>query len=129
MAARNYAGLQALGRKHIVIAGSFATNNTDAVSAASRFGPGWSVARSATGKFTITFRDKFDHLVSAVATAQLAADNVDLVAQVGVYTASAKTLVIKLKAAATNTDLAADADNRVNFVCVFANSATAPKRG
>jgi hypothetical protein len=128
MAARNFSGLKTLGRELIVIAGSFAPNGSSAVSATSRKGRGWSVARTDVGLFTITFTDKYVDLVSAIATAQLATA-ADIKAQIGTYTAASKTLVIRLLAVATETEVAADANNRVNFVCVFSNSSQAPVRG
>lgn len=129
MAARNFAPLQALGRNYKVIAGSFAPNGSSAVDAASRKGPGWSVAFTATGKFTITFTDKWNDLVAFTCGVEMSADNVDLYAQGGAYSASAKTKVVKLKTGATNTNLAADADSRVHFIAVFSNSIVVPTKG
>lgn len=128
MAARNFIHTQALTRDMVCIMGSFAPNGSSAVSAASRKGLGWSVARTSAGLFTITFTDKWADLVSATATAQLATA-ADINAQVGTYTAASKTLTIRLIAVATETDVAADANDRINFICWFRNSLAKPTRG
>lgn len=128
MAAHNTSVVKALVGGYIVVAGSFAPNAGSAVSAASNKGKGWTVARTSAGLFTITFDAKYTSLVSAVATAQLATA-ADINAQVGSYVAASKTLTIRTIAVATETDVAANANNRINFICVFDNSARLPLRG
>ena len=132
MAARNLSPVRTLVRELVPIAGSFAPNGSFAVSASSRKGLGWSVARTSKNVFTITFTDKWADLVSAQAHLQLASTAVNI-AQVGTYDATAKTLVISLVDATTGniaaTDVAANANNRVSFVCWFRNSAALPVRG
>lgn len=104
----------------VVIHGSFAPAGAGAPT--DQKGRGFTVAHSATGKFTITFTKQYQHMLSAVATVQHNTDNTDLTAQFGVYTAASRTLVLKTKAAGTNTDITADADNRVNFSVAFQNT-------
>lgn len=130
MAARNTTGLLSLVRDCVVIMGSFAPNGSSAVSASSRKGLGWSVARTSAGVFTITFSDKFADMVSAVATLQKATA-ADQYVQVGTYTAASKTLVINVwdVSGTAVDDIAADANNRINFVVCFRNSSVSPTRG
>lgn len=120
MAARNYAPIRALNRSTVRISGSFAPAGTGAVT--STKGKGFSVARSGVGTFTVTFTDKYNDLLSATATVQLAAA-ADTQAQVGAYSASAKTLVIRTLTAGAAADISANADNRVHFDLVFVNTA------
>ena len=128
MAARNLAPVRALQRELIPIVGSFAPNGSSAVAASSRKGPGWSVARTSAGLFTITLTDKWNDFVSGSATAQLATA-ADINAQLGVWTAASKTITIRLIAVATETDVAADANNRVHFTLWMRNTSVVPTRG
>jgi hypothetical protein len=130
MAARNFTSPRALVRELVIIAGSFAPNGSSAVSASSNKGLGWSVARTSAGLFTITFANKYADLVSVQAVLQLAT-GADQYVQVGTYTAASKTLEIRVWDAsdAAVADVAANANNRINFVCFFRNSATGPTRG
>lgn len=76
------------------IMGSFAPNGSSAVSSASVKGKGFTVARTSTGLFTITFNDKYNKLVAGTAHLQMAsADGTK--AQIGTYTAASKTLQIR----------------------------------
>ena len=115
----------------VIVAGSFAPNGSSAVSASSRKGRGWSVARTSAGLFTVTFGEKYNNLISAVATLQLVTASLDSwFAQVGAYVAASKTLQIRVvDEAAAAVDVAADADNRINFICVFSNTSLIPVRG
>lgn len=128
MAARNLAPVRSLNRETVRIEGSFAPNGTSAVSASSRQGLGWSVVRSGVGVFTVTFTDKFASVIKASANLQLAA-SADSAAQVGTIDLSAKTMVIRVITAGSDADIAADANNRINFEVVFRNSSAVPVRG
>lgn len=130
MAARNLSPVRTLVRELVPIAGSFAPNGSSAVSASSRKGLGWSVVRTSTGLFTVTFTDKWNDLVSAEASLQLASAD-DKFIQVGTYSASAKTLQIRVwdVSSAGVADVAADANDRISFVCWFRNSAATPTAG
>lgn len=128
MAARNYAPLRSLNREEVVISGSFAPNGSSAVAATSCSGLGWSVARSGVGVFTVTFSDKFASYISATATLQLAASANSQV-QVGTVDLAAKTMVLRTITAGSDADIAANANNRINFVIRFRNSASVPVRG
>lgn len=130
MPVHNYARPRSLQREAIVIAGSFAPNGSSAVAAASNKGPGWSVARTSAGLFTLTFNEKYTELVSAVAALQLASGD-DKAVQIGTWTQASKTLTIRVwdTSGGAETDVSANANNRINFVCVFRKTAMVPTRG
>lgn len=134
MSNQNTAPVKQLGRERIPVFGSFAVNGASAVSADSRKGLGWSVARTSAGLFTITFLDKWAELEFASAHLQLAAGD-DKVAQVGTYTAStptsAATLTIRVWdiSGGAETDVAANDNNRIHFQCWFRNTKQLPYRG
>ncbi len=128
MAARNYSPLRALNRETVLMEGSFAPNGSSAVAASSRSGLGFSVARTGTGAFLVTFSDKFASVIKASAHLQLATP-ADSDAQVGTIDLAAKTMVITVLTAGSPADIAADANNRINFSVSFRNSAAVPVRG
>jgi hypothetical protein len=101
----------------IVLSGSFAPNGTSAVSSSSVKGVGFTVARTNAGIFTVTLDKVYGELVSANATVQLATP-ADTQAQIGSVSLSGKTVVINTLTAGSLADIAADANNRVNFVLV-----------
>lgn len=117
------------GRDYVYVDGSFAPNSTSAVDSTSNKGKGFTVARSDVGVFTLTLTNDYLDLVSATATAQLATA-ADIVPQFGTYTAGTATaqatLVLRLNAGATPTDVSANANNRVNFHLVFRKSSVTP---
>lgn len=128
MAARNLAPVRALNRELVPIVGSFAPNGSSAVAATSNKGKGWSVAWTSTGLFTITFTDKWADLVSVTATLQLATAAARSV-QIGTWTPASKTLQIRVvDGSGVVQDVSANANNRINFVAMFTNSAL-PNRG
>lgn len=126
MASRNTYRPRSLNPEAVCIAGSFAPNGSSAVSAASRKGRGFTVARTSTGLFTVTFTDKFAALLSATASLQQATAG-DQTILVGTWTASTKALILTVWdiSAAAVADVAADANNRINFVAWFQNSSLA----
>lgn len=86
-----------------------------------------SVTRTATaGKFTIQLSETYVKLISAGASIQLSADTTDLTCQFGDLNLAATggaTLVIRLLAGGTNTDMAANANNSVFVTLDFQDSA------
>jgi hypothetical protein len=134
MANANKGPVSQLGRERTPVFGSFAPNGASAVSADSRKGLGWTVARTSAGLFTVTFTDKWVDLESVTATVQLATGD-DKYCQIGTFTAStstsAATLTIRVwdVSAAAETDVAADTNNRINFCCWFLDTKTGPRRG
>jgi|SRR6185369_5574209 len=124
MANRNFTEMQALDKGIKVIAGSFAPNNTGAVSAASNKGIGYSVVRTSAGLFTITLEDSYVSLLSGTCSLQLASAD-DKYCQFGsIDVVTAKTVQIRVWdiSAAAVADVAADANNRINFCLVLKNS-------
>lgn len=130
MGLRNTTDLEHLTPDIVVISGSFAPNGSSAVSATSRLGVGWSVVRTNTGVFTVTFTDKWARLVYASAHLRLATA-ADQHAMLGAYVAASKTLVINIWdiSGAAVADIAANADNVINFECHFQRSTLLPARG
>lgn len=130
MAARSLIEALALQRDMVIIAGSFAPNGGSAIDPLSRTGPGWSVARSNTGLYTVTLTDKYNALLSAQATLQLAVAD-DKFANIIAVNLAAKTIQIGVwdVSGAALTDVAANAGNRVNFVFMLSNTAQVPSRG
>jgi len=103
---------------------SWATNAGSAVDQTSIKGRGVaSVTRDSAGTFTVLLQDVYPTLLAAVATAQLATA-ADIVAQVGTSTVSTntKSIVVTLLAGASATDVAANANNRVNLLLILKNS-------
>lgn len=121
-AERNHDTLEILGRKKRVVAGSFAPNGSSALVAAdTRVNAGAAtVAYVSTGLYRITFTDAYQKLLSATATLQLASAD-DKYVQIGAFTVADKTLDIRVwdASGAGVADVAANANNRINFICVF----------
>ena len=115
MANRVHDKLWALGQDRVLMQGRFRPNGAGAVDNDLNKGLGFSVARDSAGVFTITFEDRFRDLESG--DVQVFADTAtDLQGQVGaVDTLTAGTVVIRLLAGATPTDLADDANNWFRF--------------
>lgn len=109
------------------IAGSFDFNGTS--NPATVRGEGFTVAYTSTGTWTVTFTaEHYYQLQSATATAQLASAG-DQFAQVGTYTAPTATanatLVLRVwdVSSAGVATPGTDANNRMNFVCYFKDTA------
>lgn len=122
----------------IVIAGTFFPDSTNPVTVTTATGgwptttgvvggPGWRVARTGVGLYTITFENRFyPVLVFKLATCQWNAVQ-DLVPSFGAYTAPTSTtdgtIILRLAAAAVVTEApAANANNSISFVCVFSEN-------
>lgn len=116
--------LGALDPGVVVLGISWAPNGSSAVDQTSIKGRGVaSVTRDSAGTFTVLLQDVYPTLLAAVATAQLATA-ADIVAQVGTSTVSTntKSIVVTLLAGAVATDVAANANNRVNLLLILKNS-------
>lgn len=114
------------------VGGSFATNSSSAVSLSSRKALGWSVVRTSTGLFTVTFTDKYNDLVAFVCDLQEVTAG-DQFLQTGTLVNTA-TPVVQIRvwdiSAAAVADVAANANNRINFTAWFRNvSAGQPVTG
>lgn len=103
-----------LNLEQVQVAGSFAPNGSSAVDATSNKGKGWTVARTGTGVFTLTLAEKWAEMFSAIATVQLNAA-ADTAIQVGAYDATNRTLILRSITAGSAADIAANANNRINF--------------
>lgn len=122
MASRNFFNrFFSFQRAPVHLTGSFLPNNTSAVDNDSNTGRGFTVARTNAGIFTITLTDAYAKLISAHATIAMSSVT-DIVPQWGaIDVSSAKTLVLNTLVAATATDIAANAANRVYFTLDLAN--------
>ncbi len=110
------------GKEYVRLEGSFAPAGAGAPT--DLRGEGFTVARTSAGLFTLTFPGGVGYeLVKAEAHLQLATGD-DKFAQVGTYTASAKTLTIRVWdiSGAAETDVAANANNRINFSVTWAKN-------
>jgi len=115
----NYLPMTIAGSQIQIVAGAFsiaASGGTPTVLQ----GQGWTVAKTITGVYTITFADAYVALLSGQLTVA-AAVAVNLVAQIKSYdVVTTKTLVIDLNAVATPTEPAAVTE--VHFVLFLRNS-------
>lgn len=87
------------GKGMVWVPVSFAPNGSSAVAATSNRGNGFTVARTSTGLFTITFTNVGSELIGAWPSLQLATAAGRKV-QLGTYDATAKTLLVRVLGAA-----------------------------
>jgi ferric-dicitrate binding protein FerR (iron transport regulator) len=88
-----------------------------------------SVAHAATGKFLVTLTDSYLELVGSSFQVHVTADDTDLYAQGGdeaVNAAGGGTVEVNLKTGATNTNLAANANNFVTCMLMLRDSGATP---
>jgi len=123
MAERNFDFMETIGRKKRLVSGSWAPNGGSTLVAADTYGYGFTVAWTSTGLFTITFANTYRRLQSVTVSLQLASGD-DKYLQVGTYTAASRTLTVRVwdASGAAVADVAADANNRIHFSCVFDDS-------
>ncbi len=115
----NYLPMTIAGTQIQIVAGAFSIAASAGTPTVLQ-GQGWTVAKTTTGVYTITFADAYVALLSGQLTVA-AATAVDLVAQIKSYdVVTAKTLVIDLNAGATPTEPAAVTE--VHFVLFLRNS-------
>lgn len=120
MASRTFMDVQTLNNQLKVIAGSFAPAGTGAVTAPK--GKGFTVARSGVGAFLVTLTDKYYDLVASQSNVQLNAA-AGTTTTVGAYNPTAGTIAIStVDASGAPVDIAANANNRINFVLWLRNS-------
>ncbi len=120
------------GRDYVDLEMSFAPNGSSAVAATSIKGKGiYSVARTSAGLFTITFSSDYAALVAGDAHLQLATGD-DKYAQLGTFTAATAaaraTMTVRVwdASAAAETDVAANANNRINCFFTFRKGSIVP---
>lgn len=117
MADRIFFDVQALQPNAKIVAGNFTlASGSDPTSVT---GKGYSVARTASGKYTVTLDDKYPGILSATAT--VASSTVsDSVAQIGdIDVSSAKTVVIHVQRAGSASENAGEV---VHFCLVLRNT-------
>lgn len=68
MAARNTDFMQTLGRNKVTVCGSFKPNGSSAIDNSLNTGKGFTVAYTNTGRYTVTFSDKYGKIMSAHAS-------------------------------------------------------------
>lgn len=68
MAARNTDFMQTLGRNKVTVCGSFKPNGASAIDNTLNTGKGFTVAYTATGRYTVTFSDAYGKIMSAHAS-------------------------------------------------------------
>lgn len=128
---RNLAPVRALVRELIPLPGSFAPNGGSALDLTTRKGLGWTVTRTSTGLFTVTFTDTQADLVAFEAQLQLASAD-DKYLQMGTLV-NTSTPVVQIRvmdiSGAAVADVAANANNRIHFVAWMRNSAAKPTLG
>ncbi len=113
--------MEAQNPKTRTIAGRFFTNNAGAVDNTLNQGRGFSVARTGTGEFTITFDEKFQHLIAMTNGMQEEAGTLTHL-QFEVYTPASRTLVCTIFTGGSAADHIYDANYSINFICVFQRS-------
>lgn len=92
---RGVGRIRPVGGEQILISGSFRPNGASGVVSSSEKGAGWSVARSGTGLYTVTFNEKLRDGVRAIASIREAgADFIHV--QCGDYVAASRTLQIRV---------------------------------
>jgi hypothetical protein len=109
------------GKGYTLYEGSFAPDTANAPTTVR--GTGWTVARESAGLFKITFAEKYPEMIKATVSLQLATKD-DKFLQLGTYDATAGTLQIRVwdVSGADVADVAANANNRINFSVTFRNT-------
>ena len=112
---------QALNPGVKIVAGTFKPNGTGAVDNTVNKGAGWTVARTAVGKFIVTLDSVYPGLLSAQVSLQHNGAG-DKKVHWGAIDIAAKTLEIFSITTASAADLAAHAQNHVHFVLFLRNT-------
>lgn len=127
MANRTFYFFQSLDQVPILLVGSFAPNGSSAIDSTLNKGRGYTVARTGVGAFLVTLTDSYPYLLAANATLQLATA-ADKEAQIGAVGKDARgnilNFVVRIwdKSDAALADVAADANNRINFTLTLNNT-------
>ena len=112
---------QALNPGVKIVAGTFKPNGTSAIDNTVNKGAGWTVARTAVGKFIVTLDSVYPGLLSAQVSLQHNGAG-DKKVHWGAIDIAAKTLDIFCITTASAADLAAHAQNHVHFVLFLRNT-------
>ena len=100
------------------VSGGMTAGSTGAVGALT--GTGWSIARTAAGKYTLTLLTYYPTLISFTGGVMTASADGDAVLNFGAFSASAKTLIIKTVLNGVVADLSSA--DRLFFDLEFASS-------
>lgn len=121
MSSRDLRNVKATSREVAMIYGSFAPAGTGAPTAL--VGKGITLARTGVGVFRLTLDKVYPTLLAAHLTLQLSTGD-DKIMQMGDVDLTAKTIDLRIWdiSGAAVVDVAADANNRVNFILAFQNS-------
>ena len=122
MAEKIFFDVQALNPHVKIIAGTFKPNGSSAIDNTVNKGAGWTVSRSAVGKYVITLDDKYPGLLSGQVSLQHNGAGDKKVHWGSIDVSSAKTLEIWAITTASAADLAAHADNHVHFCLILRNT-------
>ena len=127
MASRNWDSEMVLGKKRYKLDFTFFPAAAGTPTFVAKDNPGLaSVAWTSTGVFTLTLQDTYRRLISKQLTLQMNAAT-DLTAQFGavsnVGSATPVTVVVRTLAAATPTDIAANANNSISVQLCFSDNA------
>ncbi len=110
----------------LIISGRFRPNGSSAIDNTLNKGPnGWTVARTSTGVYTITFTQKYYQCVNADAWFSSANPQNALVQPGIIDVASGKTFVVKCVQSSdgsTAVDLASDANTWIHFQAILAGT-------
>lgn len=125
MANRLSSEIRAIDKALHVLPGSYAPNGVNPLSGVK--GTGFTAARTGVGKHRITLTDRWPDIQSVTATLQLAADDLKAV-RVDAIDVANKTIDLVTYNTSTGAaaDVAANANNRVNFVIWTKNSTVKP---
>lgn len=119
--------VRALGKGVVLVCGTFFPDTANPPTTTTGTGGSvqWTVSRTGAGTFLVTFSRGFAVCLAKVATLQLSAAD-DKYVQCGDYSASARTLVIRVwdASGAAATDVAANANNSISFICAFSTHAS-----
>lgn len=120
MASRTFYDVQSLSNELKILVGSFAPAGSGALGNLN--GYGFTVTRAGQGTYTVALTDKYFQLVTATGAIQMAAPAARYL-QVGTIDTAANTVTLRaVDGAGVAQDIAADANNRVNFVLFCRNS-------
>lgn len=118
---------RAEGRDYVDVDCSWAPAGTDPPT--DTYGKGVTVTRTDVGEYKVAFDNVYNRLICATGNVMKAAA-ADLFVQFGAFVAATSStdayITVRVQAAATATEIAADADSRVHCRFTFAKSSVTP---
>lgn len=123
MANRKFNWMECYDRHQVALFGSFAPNGSSAVDQDSIKGEGiTSVTRTGVGAFDVVFDDGFVDLVATLPGKQITTGAGDML-EFGDWDSATRTLAIRnVDDTGAGVEIAANANNRVSFLCVFSDA-------